>query len=86
MSTPTSAVGNVALDDAGRLRRVDLVHDQVIDRQHDLALAQLQQFAGHVELVGLQPRVADVVALGLQEGVGHRAADQHAIDARQQGS
>ena len=81
MSTPIQPSGMSPSTTSRRLRRVDLVDDQMIDRQHNLALAQFQQFAGHVELVGFQPGTADVPALGFQERVGHRAADQHLIDA-----
>ncbi len=47
-----------------------------------LAPASLEQVPGDVELVGLDPALADRVPLGLQEGVGHRPADQQLVDLR----
>ena len=53
-------------------------------RQQNFALAEAEQFAGHVELVRLHLGAADALTLGLHEGVRHRPADEHAIDAGQQ--
>ena len=37
-----------------------------------------------IELVGLAAALADLVTLGLQEGVGHRAADEQPVDLLQE--
>ena len=60
---------------------------QHVDRQDqfDAALLGLGEEALHlVELVGLQQRLADLVALGLEEGVRHAAADEQPVDLGQQ--
>ena len=38
-----------------------------------------------VDLVGLEQRVADLVALGREEGEAHAAADDERVDHREQG-
>ena len=60
----------------------ELVGDHDVHRQHDLA--RLQQPAAVDDLVGLQQRVTDPVALRGQEGEAHPAADQQRVDLRQQ--
>ena len=58
--------------------------DEVVAGQNDFVAAETQQFAGHFELVGLETRAADVLALGLHERVAHGAADQHLVHDGQQ--
>ena len=57
-------------------------HDHVGRQQHRLALAlgPGQQGLDGVDLVGLEQRVADPVALGGQEGEAHAAAHDQAVD------
>ena len=62
-----------------------LVGHDVIDRQIELDVTRLrvrEDVARRVELVGLDERLAGRQAERLEERVGHRAADQEAIDAR----
>ena len=63
-----------------------LGHDGV-DREHDLHATPpgfFQQGARGLHEVTLQQRLADAVALRVQEGVGHAAADQQQVHAREQ--
>ena len=64
-----------------RLGREVVGHHHV-GGQHDLA--RLQQPPAVVDLLALQQRVADPVALRGQEGEAHPAADQQRVDLRQQ--
>ena len=57
-------------------------HD--VDRQHDLAAGPRQQVAAGVDHVVLEQRLADLVALGLEEGEAHAAADEQLVDLGQQ--
>ena len=66
----------------GELRRRDDV-----DRQHELdALGRglLDVAANGVELVLLEQALADLVALGLEEGEDHAAADEQPVDRAEQ--
>ena len=72
------------LQDFGLRGRIDLVGDDVIDGQlqHDAAgLRVLDDRARRILLVFFDQRLADRHAERLEERVGHRAADQQAIDA-----
>ena len=65
---------------------IDLVGDDVIDGQlqhHAARLGVLDHRSRRILLVFLDQRLADRHAERLEEGVGHRAADQQAIDAAQ---
>ena len=59
-----------------------------VDRQHDLdalGLGLLEVAADGVELVLLEQALADLVALGLEEGEDHAAADEQPVDRRRAG-
>ena len=60
------------------------VGDHDVGRQHDLAAGVGQQPAAGLDLVGLEQRVADLVALRGQEGEAHPTADEQPVDLRQQ--
>ena len=47
-------------------------------------LGLLEEGTGQRQLVLLDQRAPELAALGLEEGVGHRAADQHLVDATEQ--
>ena len=60
----------------------ELARDQDVDREHELhavLLGALQVLLDGRDLVLLEQRDADLVALGLEEGVGHAAADEDAV-------
>ena len=58
--------------------------DEMVHRQHEFGAREGQDMPGDVELVGLDLALADLVPLGLQEGVGHRSADQELVDLLEQ--
>ena len=70
----------------GAALEVELVGDDEVGPQHQLVARLGQQAARQLELVVLDDRLADLQPLRLQEGVGHAAADQQLVDARQAGS
>ena len=73
----------VHLEHGGRRARFHLVGDDVIDRERELhaaAFACAHDVARGVELVVLDQRRADRQPEGLEERVGHRAADEQSID------
>ena len=53
-------------------------------RRTCLALASASQLGRQFDLVGFQQRLADLLALRLQEGVGHAAADDERVHLGQQ--
>ena len=55
-----------------------------VGRQDDPALGTGEQVAAGVDHVGLEQRLADLVALGLEEREAHAAADEQPVDPRQQ--
>ena len=55
-----------------------------VDRQHDPAVRLVEQRGTGVDHLGLEQRLTDLVALGLEEGEAHAAADQQLVDLRQQ--
>src|SRR5262249_48245917 len=65
--------------------RAEFSHNQMISGEYDLAPAQLKQLPCQVGLVGFKLRVADTLSLRFQEGVRHRAADQHLVDSLEDG-
>ena len=67
-----------------RRRRLNSVGADHVDRQHDLVAGLGEQPAAGVDLVGLQQRAADAVALGGEEREAHAAADQQPVDLGQQ--
>ena len=75
---------------AGHLRAGvggELVGADVVDRQqelHALRAGEFQHLPGVVKLVELAERLADIVALRLEKGVGHAAADDQNVDLGQQ--
>ena len=82
-SAPTASTDT----DARRRVGLELLGDDGIDRQHDLALRGLglgHDLARGVDEVGFDQRLADRLALRQQERVGHGAADDQHIDLRQQ--
>ena len=58
-------------------------HDDV-GRQHDLVAVLGEEPLAVVDLVVLEQRVADLVALRLEEGEAHPAADEQPVDLGQQ--
>src|SRR3954452_19230686 len=72
----------VGRHDVGLRVGADVVGDDHVGRQHDLAGAE--KATARVDLVGLEQRVADVVALRREEGEAHAAADEQRGDPRQQ--
>ena len=65
----------------------ELGGDDHVGGQHDVAAqfpGALEVAAAGVELVDFQQRAANLVALGLEEGEGHAAADQQVVGAAQQ--
>ena len=86
MPSRSAGMASVATISIVRVRR-ELRRGQHIHRQHefDAALVGLGHELAHpVELVFLQQRAADLVALRLEERVGHAAADQQPVDLGQQ--
>ena len=83
-------VGRANLIDRDHPRRHvrrELLRHHHVDRQHDLALERLglgQNIAGVGNQIVLAQRLADRLALGGEEGVGHAAADDQRLDLRQQ--
>ncbi len=71
--------GNVAFDDAGDGIIGHLVGNDVIDRQHDFAAGLGEQALGQFNLIALDKALADLFALGEEEGVRHRPADEQDI-------
>ena len=60
----------------------DFVGNYVIDRQQELHVVRLgvgESLRGEINLVGLEQRLADLVALRLEEGVGHAAANDQGV-------
>ena len=72
----------VGVDDVVVGVRAERGRGDDVDRQHDLA--GLQQGPALLEQLGLEQAVADVVALRLQEGEAHAAADEQVVDLGQQ--
>jgi hypothetical protein len=65
----------------------DLLGHDHVGRQHDLdalALGQGEDALRLLDQVALEQALADAVALGDEEGVGHAAADEQRVDLRQQ--
>ena len=61
---------------------IHLVGHHVIDRQQELHVVALrfrQQLPRQIDFVGFQQRFADLLALRLEEGVRHAAADDQSI-------
>src|SRR5207245_1949315 len=77
-------VRDAAFGDLRFRSRVRLVRDDEIDWQRDLALTEIQQLLGNVELILLDPRRPRRLAERGHERVTHRAADQQSIDPLQQ--
>ena len=72
----------------GRGGRVELLGADVVDGKHDLGallLRGLEDALRRVELVVLDEGLADRVALGLEEGVGHAAADHEGRGVLEEG-
>ena len=61
-----------------------LVGNHRIDRQLDLPAGLGQQAFGQFDLVALDEALADFLALGEEERVGHRAADQERVGFAEQ--
>jgi hypothetical protein len=79
MSMPSTAMGAAA---ASNLSAAD-----VIDREDDLhpAFLAASRTLRRVELVVLHEGFADLVALGLEEGIGHAAADDEGRGVLEEG-
>jgi len=79
--------GDVIADDLGIGFGVELIRGDVVDGEEEVDFEFLgfgDHFPGIVELVDFAEGIADVVALGFEEGVGHAAADDEGIDFGEQ--
>ena len=84
-SAGISSAGTTRL--AASRRRPELGGDHDVGRQHDLArrlLGPLEVAPAGVDLVLLEQALADLVALGLEEGEHHAAADQQPVGLAEQ--
>ena len=52
----------------------------MIDRKHNFALTDIEQFTGNIEFIIFHAGIADADALGLQKCVAHCPTDEHLID------
>ncbi len=74
--------GAVAGEDLGLRVGVELVGQDVVDRQQQLdalLLRLVERGFGNVDLVGFDQRLAGGLAQRIEEGVGHAAADQQRV-------
>ncbi len=65
----------------------ELVRELVVDGQqetHTLLFGLRKSGPGDIQLVELDERLADVLSLRLQKGVGHAAADDNGVDLFEQ--
>ena len=84
---PVSGEGTVAFEDLRGSVGGELVGEDVVDGQQEansLGCRFGEGFLGGIDLVRFEERLAGVLPLGLEEGVGHAAADEERVDFAQQ--
>ena len=80
MSAPTGEIFSAGRDGLGL--EIECSYDVGVDGQEEfdaLGLRLFERLFGGVDLVGFGERVADLLALGEREGVGHGAADEDGV-------
>ena len=82
--SPASSTGSTSVGAPASMLRRDHVIDRQLQLRRRAPCACAMIVARRVELVVFDQRLADRLALRLEERVGHRAADEQPVDAAEQ--